>query len=726
MLESWGRFVHRFRWAVLAASLLFLAISIGGIMAGGNVGAPSTSTKPLESDRAGDLILTQLRHRKQPISTFDLLFTSRSTNVADASFKSNVDTALTGLRADRRVASIATPFDAQAAPQLVSTDRHTAIAHVTVIGSGQAARRFYQQLRDEVRPTALGVTGTGDLAINHAFDATLEADLQRAEVVSLPIAVLLLVLIFRSVIAAFLPIGVAILTIVGGVAGTLLISRFTSVSQYAFNIVTLIGLGVSIDYSLMVVNRFREELGRGASREDALARTMATAGRAIAFSGLTVAIGLSSLLFFQGSFLTSMGLAGAVVVALAVLYGLTLLPALLAVIGGGVNRLRLGMRAPAAGSGAWYRTAAWVMRRPLVVLAPCLLLLVAAAGPFSQLRMANAGIDSLPPTNEARQGYDRLLHDFPGQAAMTVAVVANFPAASSTDPGPSQAVKDLSGRIAAMPGVLRVEGPETGGHVALLTAVSNLDPSSDAARNIVLAIRTTPRIAAGGQVLVGDQTANDLDIIAFVIAHVGPAVVFVLAVTYLVLFLMTGSVVLPLKAVLTNLLSIAASFGALVWIFQQGHLSHQLNFTAQSLDPTVPVILFAIVFGLSMDYEVFLVTRIQERYRATGDNRLAVAEGLERSGRLITGAAAIMIAVFLAFGLADVVIIKSIGIGMAVAIFLDATIVRALVVPAMMRLMGRFNWWAPSPLARLHRRAGLAETEEAASVEPPRLEVAAG
>ena len=703
MLESWGRWVYRFRWLVLAASVFSLAASIGGIFAGGNVGAPASASSPLESERASQLISSQLLHRKQPVTTFDLLFSSPSITVLDPAFKRGVDAALLGLRADRRVASVATPFDARPAPQLVSRDAHTAIAHVTVIGTGQAARGFYQQLREEVRPSSLRVIATGDLAINHAFDSTLEADLQRAELFSLPIALLLLVLIFRSLVAAFLPIGVSILTIVGGVAGTLLLSRFTGVSQYAFNIVTLIGLGVSIDYSLMVVTRFREELANGATREDALATTMSTAGRAIAFSGVTVAIGLSSLLFFQGSFLTTMGFAGTIVVALAVFYGLTTLPALLAVIGGGVNRLRLGMRPPAAGSGAWHRTATWVMRRPLVVLVPCLLLLLAAASPFSQLRMANGSIAALPPTVEARQGYDRLLRDFPGQTATTIEVVANFPTGNPTDPGPALAVRQLSERLATMPGVLRVEGPETGGHVALLTAMSNLDPTSDSARNIVRGIRRAPNIGAGGQVMVTDQTANDLDIIAFVLAHVGPAVAFVLVVTYLVLLLMTGSVVLPLKAVLTNLLSIAASFGALIWIFQQGHLSQQLNFSAQSLDPTVPVILFAIVFGLSMDYEVFLVSRIQERYRATGDNRLAVAEGLERSGRLITGAAAIMIAVFLAFGLADVVLIKSIGIGIAVAVFLDATIVRALVVPAMMRLMGRANWWAPSFLSRFAR-----------------------
>ena len=302
-----------------------------------------------------------------------------------------------------------------------------------------------------------------------------------------------------------------------------------------------------------------------------------------------------------------------------------------------------------------------------------------------------------------------------------------------------QAQPDLSRRLAAIPGVLRVDGiysvggslgradyqrlyaaeaaqlpvdarlataQAVGKNIVLMTAVSNQPASSDAARNILKAIRAES-VPDSGQVLATGQTAFDVDIINFIVGRTPMAVGFVVLVTYLVLFLLTGSLVLPLKAVVLNLLSIAASFGALVWIFQDGHLSGQLGFTPQSVDPSVPVILFAIVFGMSMDYEVLLVSRIHEEYVRTGDNRRAVAEGLERSGRLITGAAAIMVAVFLAFGLAEVELIKSIGIGLAVAVTLDATIVRALVVPAVMRILGDHNWWPPHPLRRLYSRAGL-------------------
>jgi len=284
--------------------------------------------------------------------------------------------------------------------------------------------------------------------------------------------------------------------------------------------------------------------------------------------------------------------------------------------------------------------------------------------------------------------------------------VVDYGSGSPTTAQRAQDQADLSRRIAQIPGVLRVEPPQTGAHIALLSVASNQPASSDGARTTLREIRAES-IGNGGHLLVTGETAFDVDIINYIIDTTPLAVGFVILVTYLVLFLLTGSLVLPLKAVVLNLLSIAASFGALVWIFQDGHLSQQLGFTAQSIDPSVPVILFAIVFGMSMDYEVLLISRIQEEYLRTGDNRHAIAEGLERSGRLITGAAAIMVAVFLAFGLAEVVLIKSIGIGLAIAVALDATIVRVLIVPAIMRILGHYNWWAPSPLRALRRRAGL-------------------
>jgi uncharacterized membrane protein YdfJ with MMPL/SSD domain len=707
MFDRWGRVVYRCRWITLACGGVVLGLSIAGIFSGGNVnGNPPSATT--ESDRALSLVRAELPQVVGSGSSYLLLFSSSDLAVADPNFQSALVSAVNPLRTDPRVTSLVTPYD-EAGQGLVSRDGHQAIVVVHVKDRSSVAAGYMSALRAEVHPGPLHLVLTGDVPINSAFDKTLEADLQRAEYVALPIALLLLLLIFRSAVAALLPIGVALGTIAGGVAGTVVLSNFVYVSQYAFNIVTLVGLGVSIDYSLMFVSRFREELAAGSSREEAVTRAMATAGRAVTFSGIAVAIGLSALLFFQGSLFASMGIAGAIVAGFALLYSLTVLPALLAVIGGGVNRLRLPWQRSAGGSAFWHSTATRVMRRPVLVLVPCLAILVLAGAPFLHLRIAGSGVDALPPGNEARQGYDSLVRDFAGYDNSEIPVVAYFP---NTDPSTGEAassVAALERELTATPGVVRVLPPMTGKHIVLLTAISNLDPSSDAARAAVNSIRARDTLPGGGQVLVDGQTASDLDIIAFIRSHMLGALGFVLAVTYVVLFLMTGSLVLPLKAVATNLLSISASFGALVWIFQDGHLSGWLHFTAQSIDPTVPVILFALVFGMSMDYEVLLLARIQERWRATGDNTRSVAEGLEMSGRLITGAAAIMVATFLAFGLADVALIKSIGIGIAIAIAIDATIVRALIVPAIMRLLGARNWWAPRPLVRLRRRFEITE-----------------
>ncbi|HEY1391300.1 MAG TPA: MMPL family transporter [Ktedonobacterales bacterium] len=709
MFARWGRFVYRWRWATLVVSIILLGVSIYGLMGGGSLGTGNSTGGTLEAERAATLINNQLSTDTKGGSSFLLIFSSTDRLVTDPVFRTELENALKPIQQDARVTDIISPYtvDASTARAFISKDGHKALVQVDIESEGEQARADYTALRAAVHPSGLSVVGTGGVPINRDFSATLESDLSRAETVTLPLTLLLLLIIFGTVVAAGLPLGIGIVTIAGGLAGTFLLSRFTDVSQYALNIVTLIGLAVAIDYSLFIVNRFRDELALGKSRSDALATTMATAGRAITFSGLAVAVGLSAMLFYQGTFLASLGAAGAIVVAVAVFYGLTFLPALLAILGPNVNRLSLPIvgRRPKSGRGAWHRMATWVMRRPVVVLVPALGLLVLAGTPFLHLRLANASIDQLPPRLESRQGFDTLVKSFPGQDQTNFDVVVNY---ASGDPASAQRVldqADLSRSMATIPGVLRVSAPQVGTHIVLLNVVSNQPASSDGARTILHAIRAES-IGNGGQLLVSGDTAFDVDIIDYIIDTTPLAFGFVVLVTYLVLFLLTGSLVLPLKAVVLNLLSIAASFGALVWIFQDGHLSQQLGFTAQSIDPSVPVILFAIVFGMSMDYEVLLISRIQEEYLRTGDNRHAIAEGLERSGRLITGAAAIMVAVFLAFGLAEVVLIKSIGIGLAIAVALDATIVRVLIVPAIMRLLGHLNWWAPSPLRALYRRAG--------------------
>jgi putative drug exporter of the RND superfamily len=751
MFDRWGRFVYRHRWATLAVSAVLLGLSVAGILTGGTLAGNGGFGANLAAGQAAKLIAKEIQSGQAQAptgSSMELIFSSDTLNATDTAFQSAVQQASAPLLGDLRVTGVDTPYTVPTVVQssYISKDSHKALVIVHFKDPSLKAQSYLSQVIAEVNPGPLKVLATGQVPLNLAFNNTLEQDLQRAEKFALPITLLLLVLIFASIVAALLPIGVGVLAIVGGVGGTLFLARLTDVSQYAINVVTLIGLGVAIDYSLFIVNRFRDELADGASREDAIARSMSTAGRAITFSGVTVAVGLSAMLFFQGTFLASMGAAGAIVVALAVIYGLTFLPALLSVMGPKVDRLRLpflGRRKP-AGTGAWHSMALWVMRRPWVVLVPALALLLVAGTPFLQLRLANGDVDVLPPANEARQGFDTLVSDFPGQDQTTIDAAVYYPDSSPLTSDHVGAIYDLTRRLAALPNVLRVQsivnigpsltradyqrlysGPATqmpselqqaltfgaGNHLALISVVTNKQGTSDEARALVTAVRAES--VPDGQVLATGPTAFDLDIVNYILQRTPIAVGSVLLVTYVILFLLTGSIVLPLKAVLTNLFSISASFGAMVWIFQQGHLSQLLGFTPQSIDPSVPVILFSIVFGMSMDYEVLLISRIQEEYHRTGDNQAAVAMGLEKSGRLITGAAAIMCAVFLAFALADVVIIKAIGVGLAIAIAIDATIVRILVVPSVMRILGRANWWAPRPLAMLHRRIGADEVTRA-------------
>jgi len=728
----WGRIVYRRRWLTLLFSGLVLAASIAVLAQDGTLGKVNGGTT--EAERAARLIDAELP--KTPGFSITLVFGGRSLNATDPRFRDAMQAALAPLRTDPRVIGIRTPFDTlETNAALIGRDGTHALAFVSAL-------KEYPSVRALVHSDTLDINATGDTAINHDFDTTLQADLERAEIVSLPLTLLLLLLVFGTFVAALLPLGVGVLAVMGGLGGVYLLSRATNVSQYALNIVTLIGLGVAIDYSLFIVNRFREELERGATTEEAMARTMATTGRAIAFSGLTVAVGLSGLLFYRGTFLASMGMAGAIVVGFAVLYGLTFLPALLALLGPRVNRGRLPFLRPATRSRVWHRIATGVMRRPVLVLVPTLLLILAIGAPFLRLRLANGDITMLPTRSESRQGFDLLRSQFPREDQSQFDVVVRYPDGSPLTAERVGALADLSRRLGQTPGVLRVESivnldpsldraayqrlyasggsppapaqaaitRSVGPHIATLTVSSALPGAGEAAREIVRQIRSA-RSVADGQLLVGGRTADDIDTIAQIRADTPAALLFVMVMTYLVLFLLLGSVVLPLKAVLMNLLSITASFGALVWVFQEGHLSGLLHFTPASLDPSVPVLLFCIVFGLSMDYEVLLLSRIQEEYLRTRDNTAAVASGLERSGRLITGAAAIMVGVFAAFGLADVVIIKSIGLGMALAVALDATIVRALIVPATMRLLGDWNWWSPRPLARLYDRLRLGEAE---------------
>ena len=743
MFAAWGRFVYRFRWLVLVASILSIVAVVYSMGYGGRLGTGEFSApEGTESGRVDELLDEEVA--KAPPG-FMLVFGSEDEKATDPAFRDQVERAVEPLREDERVTGVRTAYEDGATDEaMISRNGHYSLVVVELEeGSFAELQDAYADIRQEVRPGSLEVVATGEIPLNEDFESVTETDLKRAEVVSLPLALLMLLFVFGSVVAAGLPIGVGVLAVTAGFIGTLLLARAMDVSIYATNIVTMIGLGVAIDYSLFVVSRFREEVGRRPVPE-ALARTMATAGRAILFSGLTVAIGFMGFLFFDVADLNSIGFAGSIVVAFSVLYGLTFLPALLAILGPRVDFLRLPFVHPertATGSGLWHRVARSVMAHPWLTLLPVVALLLLLGSPFLGIRLGLSGGDTLPKDTESRRGEEILDRQFPDSSAYPMVVLLDYPQGSPLTRERIGEMYDMSRWLEDRPGVKDVEsivdldqglsrdqyqdllsGPRedlppqvrdalkrtTGDHIAVLTAYTSAGYDTEAAHDLVREVRGQhPEV--GGEVLVGGWAAFDLDLTDSVYEAAPPAIAFVVLATYVVLFLLLGSVLLPLKAVVVNFLSISASYGALVWIFQEGHLSGLLDFTPGPINTTTPIIMFCILFGLSMDYEVMLLSRIKEEYERTGDNVTSVALGIERTGRLITGAALIMATVFFSFGLAEAVVIKAIGLGMGLAVLVDATIIRALLVPATMRLMGDWNWWAPKPLARLHRRLGLSE-----------------
>ncbi len=730
MFAALARLMYRGRWWTLAVSAAVLfgviaALARGGTLTSGVIeGTEAERTQRLVEGFAG----------LSGDSVLAVIFGSSEWAFSDPRFSQALRAVVERLKKNPDVQSVTSPLEGPPllAMRFLTADGHRALALIRLNGDLRAAARAFPKIREQLLAGPLTAAITGKPAFLRNLDTLLERDLLRAELVSFPLALIVLLMVFRTWVAAALPIAVGAMAVTSGVAGVLLLSRVTDMAQYTINVVSLIGLGVAIDYSLFIVSRFRDELEAGASVEDALVRSLDTSGRAVAFSGLAVAVGLSGLLFYRRSYLSAMGIAGAFVVACAVVYALTLLPALLGVLGRRIERGRVPLPRLADRPGMWRTLSAWVMRHPVLVLAPTLAALLILGSPFLRLRMAATDITALPPDSEARRGAEELARFFPREAANRIVVAIEFPSGEAFTPERVAALYDYSRRIASLPGVVGVESivdldpsldratyirlaglprdflpPEfeiaektfLAGRVTVLYVLTDSPTTSPQAEDLVRLIRAA-RSVGDGRVWVGGQTANNVDAMEYIRAHTPQALGFVMAMTALVLFLLLGSVVLPLKALAMNLLSIAGSFGALVWIFQEGHLRNVLRFEPGPIEPSLPILLFCAVFGLSMDYEVLLLSRMQEEFRRSGDNAHSVAEGLERTGGLITSAAAIMVAVFAAFALAAVVVVKAMGLGMAIAVAIDATLVRVLIVPATMRLFGNLNWWAPAPLAR--------------------------
>ena len=562
--------------------------------------------------------------------------------------------------------------------------------------------------------------------------------------ISLPLAALALLLVFGSVVAAGVPLVVGGTSVLVALGLIYLAASVTPMSIFVLNLATLLGLGLGVDYSLLLTSRFREELSKRPSSDPGQARvdeavriTIATAGRAVFFSGLTVLLGLLGLVLFEFMILRSVGIAGAIVVGLAVLAALTLLPALLTRFGRHLDRFAIRRVAARPGSeGPWARLARRVMERPVAVLIPTLALLLLLGSPFLHVRFNSPDASILPPNVPSRAAFDRLRDAF-GEGEFAPIVIAIRTEGTATSPASLASLFDYSRRIAADPRVTRVDslvdvdprmtlaqyqllyadpnGPRDRFTATVLASTTKADltaftittpfgPNRDEGRALVRALRSPAgdlAPPARTAILIGGGAADVTDVVDGVAADFPRTALFIIVTTYLVLFALLRSVILPAKALLMNALSITASFGALVWIFQDGNLSALLGFQPIGfVETTQPVILFCVLFGLSMDYEVFLLSRMKEVWDTTGDNTEAVARGLERSGRIVTSAALIVVVVAGSFAFADIVLIKALGLGVAIAVALDATVVRALLVPATMRLLGRWNWWMPAALER--------------------------
>ncbi len=744
MFRRWGHFVARHRVAVLLMSLVVMALPVPLIPAGmDKLSAEGWDDPHSQSFQVGQSLAKDFG---QTGSEIFIIFSSDQIQASDPAFQEEMQNALEPLRGRPEVLGIY-DYVTTGADRFNSKDGHKSYALIQISTPVGDAGPILTEFRNLVKTSTLTQEFGGGVAATESFNNLVSADLRTQEGISLPVTLILLVFVFGSVVAAGLPLAVGLLTIPATLGGIALIALLTDTSIYVVNITTVLGLALAIDYSLFIVTRFREELAR-LPVADAIGIAMATSGKAVLFSGVTVAIGLLGLTFFPMFALRTMGIAGAIVVSLAVFFALTFLPAMLALLGPRVNRWRVRNVAPPdpGGNGLWHRLALLVMRRAVLVMLAVLLLLLSAGLPFLNVNFAMPGMEMLPKGDESRSAFESLMNDFPQAETDPVVVVARPVAGWMTDPGNlarlQQVVESASqlsagGRVESIfdfipggdstsaggtAGLLAGAPPELAARAqryltasaARLDIIAPVAANSPESKDLVRELRALDDEGGLGlQLLIGGTTASNMDLVDGIVDRVPRALAFIVVVTYVVLFLLLGSIFLPFKAIIMNLLSITASFGALVWIFQDGHLQTLFRFEPVSyVVPTTPVMMFCILFGLSMDYEVLMLSRMKEEYDRSGDNTRAVALGLERTGRVITSAALIMVALFGAALFDRSMILKSMGVGMAIAVLVDATIVRALLVPATMRLMGTVNWWAPAALKRLQARAGMAETSE--------------
>jgi uncharacterized membrane protein YdfJ with MMPL/SSD domain len=560
-----------------------------------------------------------------------------------------------------------------------------------------------------------GVVAGGFAVAQEQVNQQVEEDLKKAEMIAFPLLFLLSLLFFRSLVASVLPLMIGGLAIVGTFLILRVASEFGSISIFALNLTTALGLGLAIDYSLFIVSRYREEIAKSGPGLEAMRRVMATAGRTVFFSSLTVSAALASLLVFPQRFLYSMGLGGSLVALLAALISLTVLPAVLTLLGNRVNagapkflQRRAEADARPAEEGFWYRLSRFVMRRPLPVATLSALFLIVLGLPFLQIKFNTVDPTVLPESASARQAYDTVSQQFPPYHDTPIWI--------DVEGGPKAAAQ-FAKEVRGVDGVAEVAPPQPlAPGVTAIQAVSANAFASESSQTTVNAIRDLPP-PPGAEVLVGGATADFVDFQSSLEQHLPIALGIVIFATLLILFLMTGSVVLPIKSLIMNFLNLSAVFGLLVLIFQDGRLEGFLDYSSPgAIEQTMPILLFAVAFGLSTDYAVFLLSRIKEARDNGASESESVAIGLERTGRIVTAAALLFAVAMGAFATSQIIFIKENGVGTALAVLIDATIIRALLVPSLMELLGKWNWWAPAPLRRLHERWGISETGPA---QPP-------
>jgi uncharacterized membrane protein YdfJ with MMPL/SSD domain len=629
--------------------------------------------------------------------------------VADPATKQRVMALEREVRERPDVASVTGYYDTRS-PAFVSRDRESTYFAVALKATGdkqlqEAGADISEQLADEP-----GVLVGGFAVAQEQVNKQVEEDLKKAEMLAFPLLFLLSLLFFRSLVAALLPLMIGGLAIVGTFLILRLASEFASISIFALNLTTALGLGLAIDYSLFIVSRYREEIAKSGPGLEAMRRVLATSGRTVFFSALTVAAAMASLLVFPQRFLYSMGLGGALVALFAALISLTVLPAVLTLLGNRVNagapkflQRRAEADARQAHEGFWYRLSRFVMRRPVPIATLSALFLIVLGLPFLGIKFNTVDPTVLPESASARVAYDTISGEFPPYHDTPIWV--------DVEGGGPGAAARFAAQVRDVEGVAEVAPPRRlTADVTALQVVSVNPFVSDQSQETVKTIRNLEP-PPGTTVLVGGATADFVDFQSSLTEHLPIALAIVIIGTLVILFLMTGSVVLPIKSLIMNFLNLSAVFGLLVLIFQDGRLEGFLDYTSPgALEQTMPILLFAVAFGLSTDYAVFLLSRIKEARDNGASESESVAIGLERTGRIVTAAALLFAVAMGAFATSEIIFIKENGVGTALAVLIDASIIRALLVPSLMELLGKWNWWAPAPLRKLHERWGVSET----------------